>query len=149
MSQVNLNIDDLKKLSSIIEQQNLKPQISVPDTKHIVDTELPKQIVQNKKVSFSNPTYVPVQSVPVQSVPVQSVPVQSVPVQSVPVQSVPVQSMTEQNTTLQINISDINLFGVSMPKHTLYLIILLTFIAIIIWYMSRDKKKVTDEKEKN
>lgn len=46
--------------------------------------------------------------------------------------------------------TDFFTFGsVNIPKQTLYLVVALTVIAIIIWYMSNKKDKEKQEKQKN
>ena len=146
MSELNLNIDDLKKLASVIEQQNLpQPQLPIPDIKpeikSVLETELPKPAIQtipqNKKVSFSTPNQMASQ--PANQMASQTA--------SQPANQTASQPASQTNI-IKIIPDSFNLCGVILPKHTLYLTISLVFVGIIIWYMSKDKQK-EKEKEKN
>ena len=146
MSELNLNIDDLKKLASVIEQQNLpQPQLPIPDIKpeikSVLETELPKPAIQtipqNKKVSFSTPNQMASQ--PANQMASQTA--------SQPANQMASQPASQTNI-IKIIPDSFNLCGVILPKHTLYLTISLVFVGIIIWYMSKDKQK-EKEKEKN
>lgn len=158
MSELNLNIDDLKKLASVIEQQNLpQPQLPIPDIKpeikSVLETELPKPAIQtipqNKKVSFSTPNQMASQTA--NQMANQTVNQMASQTASQPANQMASQPASQTNI-IKIIPDSFNLCGVILPKHTLYLTISLVFVGIIIWYMSKDKQKEkinNVEKEKN
>jgi hypothetical protein len=125
MDQTNFNIDELKKLSSVIEvQQKLQPS---PEVKRTVS------FVQ------SNNTLGPVQQV-------KSIGPSVAPsVSTVPI----VATNSSLDTTLLNNPNIMNICGMNLPKSTLYLVIVLIAIGLIIWYTTKSKNvnKNKDKKE--
>jgi hypothetical protein len=149
----NVNIEDLKKMASIIamEQANMQNKVSPKSAKNI---QIPKQNVSAQVKQNIVPQ--PKQSGPKKVVIVSNTSedvadiVPLVPQQDESVLQSGRASDPNAHQTNNIDDDSFAIMGMNIPKYTLYLIIVLIIIAIIIWYMSKDdrpKKKKKDEDE--
>lgn len=119
MAQVN--IDELKKMSSDIKEAQYS-KISKP-----LQTQ---PTISQKKVRITEPIVAESN---------ENNDVTSDDIAEI-IQADDVSNLAETNSNM------VAIFGMSLPKQTLYLIIILIIIAIVIWYLSRSPKS---KKKKN
>ncbi len=145
MAQVNVNIDELKKMASMIANEQAKIQAN-----NIGKQNLSSHAKPTQKVSQGPPRVIP-KHPPVQA-PVQVANSSEDIANILPVNSDDNSGGTT-STNIQVAGSDdmLGILGFTIPKQTLYFILILIVIAVGIWYMSRDtkykKKRRHDDEE--
>lgn len=134
MAQVNVNIDELKKMAAIIAAEQIKMQNGNNGTRQ-ASPKLPQQLPQRL---HSQPP--PQQKFVAKVVNSDST--------SDVANIIPTKSTGDANDSQQVDNqitgsgddNMLGIFGFSIPKQTLYFLIILVAIAVAIWYMSRDNK---------
>lgn len=146
MAQVNVNIDELKKMASMIANEQAKIQANNIGKQNLSSHARPTQKVPQGP-QRAIPKHPPVQVPAPQAINSSEDIANILPVNSDD------NSGGTVNTNIQVAGSDdmLGILGFTIPKQTLYFILILIVIAVGIWYMSRDtkykKKRRHDDEE--
>ena len=140
MSQVNINIEHLKKMTTAIASNH--------SMKHNLNDKLNVPNVANVPKIMKRPNLKPVQ---VPHVQVQA-PIANESCTSDTSKVLGDCEQTSKNLALTLpksNTDAFSIMGISLPKQTLYLALVLIIIAIAIWYMNREKPKKKKKHEED
>jgi hypothetical protein len=141
MTQVNVNIDELKRMATLIANEQAKFQngnnIGKHNSQHVKassppSSRAPQKVVENAPKAEQR-----------QKAKVESGNSSEDIANIIPVNSEGNDQATTGDTSIQVATPGDNMFdvlGFAIPKQTLYFLLILIVIAVIIWYMSKDTK---------
>lgn len=150
MDQINTNIEDIK---NIISPNSFIPMQTKKETKQVNFADATDQLNQLNKTKFTKLTGILkskneqefLSGSPNTS---DSLDLPNSPISTKSTDSI--DKIADNNNLLWGNSHFISLFGLNMPRHTFYLIIILFILGIMIWYLNSDtrknKKKIIEEK---
>lgn len=147
-----VDIDDIKKMTLLLnetsEMSDVVPQnITKVHFQQPTSQEFDNVLSKDNKVSQK----LVQQNIPVKKQPQSPAQQQAQPVQQQGQKSKGVKTKKIEDVALVTNegLSQINLFGKSIPKHTFYLIIIVTVLGLTMWWMTREKEIKSKKKKKN
>ncbi len=131
MSQVDINIEDLKKMA-----ENIATNTAPHHPHHIVNPVETKQLQPVMKRRISGP----IKKVQLQ-VPKHQANSENVSSTSDDVDKIMGADGKVRTKSIDVCGNSMTIMGLNIPKHTFYLSLVLVLIAVAIWYTSRDKTK--------